>query len=254
MIKFFHDTNIIFKHRMLETIRNPVWVVFGIFQPIAYLVLFMPFLGPLTKLSQFPARSAVQFFVPNILVMLALFGAAFAGFALIEKLRHGVLERLRVTPVSRTALVVGLVLRDVVILLIQSCILILGSLFFGFHAGVVGLVLLFALLLLMGITMASISYSIALAVKDEGTLATTTNFFTLPLLLLAGVFLPLEFAPSWIQWLAVFNPFAYAADAAQALAAGNIIAQPVIVAFAIFIVLSFAALWIVIYSMKEAVA
>jgi hypothetical protein len=36
--------------------------------------------------------------------------------------------------------------------------------------------------------------TIALLVKDEGTLAAITNFFTLPLVLLSGVMLPVAFA------------------------------------------------------------
>lgn len=254
MQKFLRYTKIVFLHNLSETLRNPVWVIFGMFQPIVYLVLFAPFLSPLSELGNFPADNAIQFFVPNVLIMLAMFNTAFVGFSLIDKLRNGVLERFRVTPVSRPALVFGLVLRDGVTLLVQSTLLMIGALFFGFRADIFGLLLLFVLLLLIGITMASISYSLALKLKNEGALASTTNFFILPLFILAGVLLPLEFAPDWIQIVAMVNPFSFAVEAARLLVHGSFLSSPIIITFSIFIILSLVTLRILIQIIKEAVA
>ena len=55
-------------------------------------------------------------FVPGLLIQLALFGTLFVGFGLIAELRAGVVERMRVTPVSRFAMLLGRTLRDVSIL------------------------------------------------------------------------------------------------------------------------------------------
>ena len=58
--------------------------------------------------------------MPGLLVLLAMFGALFTGFGLIAELRAGVIERSRVTPVSRLALLLGRSLRDIVSLLVQA--------------------------------------------------------------------------------------------------------------------------------------
>lgn len=57
--------------------------------------------------------------VPALLVQLALFGTAFVGFGLIAEYRSRVIERMRVTPVSRIALLLGRSLRDVVVLTVS---------------------------------------------------------------------------------------------------------------------------------------
>ena len=44
---------------------------------------------------------AYQWFIPGLLVQMAMFGTLFAGFGIIAELRAGVIERMRVTPVSR---------------------------------------------------------------------------------------------------------------------------------------------------------
>src|SRR5436853_6189141 len=109
--KLIADTYLIGKNELLIQIRNPLWLFFGLFQPIVYLVLFSPFLGGIANAPGFPSESAIQFFVPGLVIMNVLFGASFAGFGLINQLRSGFIERIRVTPVSRLAIVLGLVLR-----------------------------------------------------------------------------------------------------------------------------------------------
>ena len=64
-------------------------------------------------------------FVPGLLIQLGLFGASGVGFGLIAELRAGVIERFRVTPVSRFALLLGRALRDILTLVVQSLILLL---------------------------------------------------------------------------------------------------------------------------------
>ena len=72
--------------------------------------------------------------MPGLLIQLALFGSTFVGFAIISDWRAGMIERYRVTPVSRVAILAGRVLRDVVMLIVQSIVLILAGVAFGLRA------------------------------------------------------------------------------------------------------------------------
>jgi ABC-2 type transport system permease protein len=254
MSKLIADTYLLGKNELLIQVRNPLWLLFGLFQPIVYLVLFAPFLTGIAHTPGFPTGNAIQFFAPGLLILNALFNGVFAGFGLIDKLRSGFLERIRVTPVSRLAIVLGFVLRNSVVLIVQSALLLLTALFFGLHLNPRGTLLVAVLMTLIGITMSSLSYAIALLVKDEGTLAAVTNFFTLPLMILSGVMLPVAFAPASIRAIAKFDPFSYAVDAARALLNGAPSDPAVPQAFALFSVLGVIALWSFIKAMREAVA
>jgi ABC-2 type transport system permease protein len=253
--KLFVDAYLIGKNELLIQVRNPLWLFFGLFQPIVYLVLFSPFLGGIASTPGFPAINAIQFFAPGLLIMNVLFGASFAGFGLIDQLRTGFIERIRVTPVSRLAIVLGLIIRTPIVMIVQSIILLLvAMLFFGLSLNMWGLLMVFIIMIIMGVTMASLSFTIALIVKDEGTLAAITNFFTLPLFLLAGVMLPISFAPKILQNISVIDPFRYAVDASRALLNGDLGNQNIPLVILIFLILgSFAFNWF-ISSMKEAVA
>ncbi len=130
MKKFFLDTYIIFKEEIRILIRNPYWIFFGLFEPVVYLLLFMPFLKGITSAPGFPPESTSRFFVPGLIVMTAMFNSSYAGFGILDLLDSGFIERLRVTPVNRLSLALGFVLQSVAVLLIQSIIICLVSLFF----------------------------------------------------------------------------------------------------------------------------
>jgi ABC-2 type transport system permease protein len=214
---FVRDTWLVFQRYMWLFWRNPVWVVIGVIQPVFYLVLFAPLLEGISRAPGFPPGGAYNVFVPGLLIQLGLFGASGVGFSLIAELRSGVIERLRVTPVSRFAMLLGRTMRDVLIILVQALILILLALPFGLSIHPLGIVLMLALLALLGLMMTPISYALALWLGNEDSFAPLIFTATLPLLLLSGVLLPMTFAPDWLRAIATANPLAHAVDASRAI-------------------------------------
>jgi ABC-2 type transport system permease protein len=208
------------------------------FQPLLYLFLFMPLLENLGGVPGLPVGKTVETFIPGLLVMLALFGSAFVGFTLIDELRTGVIERFLVTPVTRSSILLGRVLRDAFVLVMQCVLITLVAIPFGLSVNVVGFLLSLILYGLIGITMASMSYSFALIYKSEDNLAPTLNTITLPISLLSGIILPLVLAPIWLQDVAKINPFSYAVNASRALFAGNFYSVDIMEGFVIITLLA----------------
>ena len=215
------DTKLMFVRNMQHTLRSPVFVFVSMFQPLMYLLLFMPLLNSLGGVPGLPSGKTVDIFIPGLLVLQALFGTAFVGFSLIDDIRSGVIERFLVTPVKRPAILLGRVLRDAVVLLLQCVLITLVAIPFGLSVNIYGFLLSLLLYALIGITMASISYGFALIYKIEDALAPTLNTITLPVSLLSGIILPLALAPLWLQDLAKIDPFSYAVNATRVLFAGN---------------------------------
>jgi len=220
-MKILHDTRLMFVRNMQHTLRSPVFVFVSMFQPLMYLILFMPLLNGLHNIPGLQAGITVEVFIPGLLVLQALFGAAFVGFSLIDDIKTGVIERFLVTPVNRPAILLGRVLRDALILLLQCILITLVAIPFGLTLNVYGFLLSLLLYALIGITMASISYGFALVYKTEDPLAPTLNTIALPVSLLSGIILPLTLAPVWLQDISKVNPFSYAVNATRALFAGS---------------------------------
>ena len=254
MPRLMRDSWLMFGSQWRVALRNPVWLFIGLFQPICYMLLFAPLLKNLAGAPGFPSGGAYNVFTPGLMIMMAIFGTGFAGFNLLARLQQGVIERLRVTPINRLALLLGIIGVDLVNLLVQTCLLVAVGLLLGFRPDLGGLLILLALLLVSGLMMASLSYTLALLVKDQGALAATVNLFTLPLLLLSGIMLPLSLAPDILQNVAKANPFAYAVDASRALVAGHLGDVTVPQAFIIIGVLAVLTLWWATSSVRKATA
>jgi len=217
-MKLARDTWLLFQRQFSLVLRNPVWLIVGIIQPLYYLFLFGPLLR---KALRVPNAEAYRIFVPGILVQLAIFGTFFVGFALISELRAGVIERTRVTPVSRLAMLLGRSMRDVVTLLFQCTLITVLSIPFGLSAELGNVLLAFALLGLVGLMLSALSYAVALKLRSEDALAPLLNTVGIPILLLSGILLPMSIAPSWLQTASRWNPFTWAVDGTRALFAGD---------------------------------
>lgn len=211
------ETALIFRRAMRLSLRNPIWVILGLIQPILYLVMFGPLLENMTRVQGWPDGDAWSVFVPGLLVQLGIFGAAFVGFGLLHEMRAGVIERMRVTPASRLALLLGRVLRDVVVLFVQGMILICCALLFGLDAPFGGLVVGLLVVALLGAAFSSASYAAALVLKSEDALAPLANGLAVPLLLLSGILLPMSLAPGWLETISDINPLKHVVDGVRAL-------------------------------------
>lgn len=218
-MKLLRDTWLVFGRQIQLFLRNPVWLIVGIIQPVLYLLLFAPLLKP--ALGAKTNAEAYQTFVPGLLVMLAIFGALFVGFGLIAELRAGVIERSRVTPVSRLALLLGRSLRDVVSLLAQAILITVLAIPFGLSVRIGDVLLAYLLLGLIALLCSAVSYAVALKVRSEDALAPLLQTVSQPVLLTAGILLPLIFAPTWLKNVAKWNPFSWAVDGVRALFNGH---------------------------------
>jgi len=220
---FVHDTMLIFRRQMRLSLRNPIWVIIGLIQPVLYLAFFGPLLTKIVGLGLpgLPAGKAYNFFVPGLLIQLGLFGAAFVGFAIIADWRLGVVERFRVTPVSRLALLAGRVLRDVITLIVQAIILVLAGLLFGLRAPLIGLLIGLGFVAIVAVSLSATSYALGLALKSEAGLAPLINMVVVPLMLLSGIMLPMSLGPAWLRTVARFTPFGYIINAMREAFAGS---------------------------------
>lgn len=221
-MKFVREVWLVFQRQMLIVARTPVRLVIGIVQPIAYLVLFAPLLKPaLSSVGAHSTADAYRIYVPGLLVVLVLLSGLFTGFGLLAELRAGVIERARVTPVSRFALLIGRELSEVATLMGQAVLITFLAMPFGLSVRIGPLLLAYLLLIMMGLLAASLSYVAAMLIPSPAALGPFMNTVAQPLALLSGVLLPLSLAPHWLLNIARWNPFYWATNANRALFGGH---------------------------------
>jgi len=241
------DTALIFRREFRVAMRDLTWVGIQIMQPLLYLVLFGPLMETMVENTPgFPPGDVWTIFTPALVVMLALFGSSFVGFALLREYRTGVVERFRVTPVSRVALLLGKVLNNALQAIVQAILLIVVAvLAFGLRAPIGAVLLSLIIVFLLSVTMASVSYSLALTLKSEEAFPALLNSVLLPVLLLSGILIPITtgLAPNWLYWISRINPFSHVVDAERATFRGDFAMDTLFTGSVVLLIITALAVW-----------
>lgn len=247
MIHFISDTRYLFFKYLKLTWRMPMWTLFGLIQPLLWLLIFGQLFKGLSQLPQFPAADYVQFLTPGVIVMTVLFGASWSGVSLLRDLRHGVMEKLLVAPIVRSSIVLSRLLHNAFTVVIQVFLLIAVAALVG--AGLPigqGIFWIWVAVLLLAVGFSAISNALAMFLKQEEPLVVMGNMLTLPLLFFSSALVPASFMPDWMRLVSRINPVTYGVEAVRACYQGDF-SQPfwvslgVLTVFTIFSVIAAVA-------------
>lgn len=223
----FRDTAIVASRELKPVLRDPFSVVFSMVQPLFFLALFAPLLTSVSGVgvsgvAGAGGQGALQWFVPGIVVMSCLFGASMTGSNLLMEMQTGSHERTLVTPLSRSSLLLGRALKEILPVLVQAVIVVAVVAPFGFEVHPLGIVVGTVMLSVFSVGLGSLSYALALATRGQDWIFwTVQQTFLFPVLLLAGMLLPVDAGPGWLRTLSRANPLTYIVDAMRGLFAGS---------------------------------
>jgi ABC-2 type transport system permease protein len=206
-----------------ELLRQPWFVGVTLVQPVIWLLLFGALFKKIVEIPGFQGHSYIAFLAPGVVVMTAMFNSAWSGMALIEDLNRGVTARFLVTPVRREALIAGRMVKEAVVVVIQSLIIVALALIVGatFPGGIAGVAALFAVSALLGAMFGALSNGFALIMRQEEALIGAVQFIVLPLTFLSATFLQASLMPGWIRHVSDFNPVNWAVVAGRAAASSH---------------------------------
>ncbi len=220
---FASDTYHLFMKYMRITWRMPMWTLFGLAQPLIWLIIFSDLFSEMAKLQGWPTTSYANFFLPGVMVMTVLFGSAWAGVSLLREVNFGTVDKMMVTPIHRGAVLFSRVLHSAATVIIQCVVLLIMAFIMDLDLNLSVLPLAAGLVavLTLGIGFASLSNGIAIVLRREEPLVVVGNFMTLPLMFFSSAMMPVKYMPDWIQWCAVVNPINYAVEASRTMLVGK---------------------------------
>lgn len=222
---YLTDVGTVFARELRPLLHEPFSLVFGMVQPLFFLALFGPLLISTTGLGD---AATLQWFVPGILVMSTLFACSMTGSNLLFEVQSGAHERMLVTPLRRSSLIVGRALKEIVPVVGQAVLIVLAALPFGFDLHLAGALLGLVLIAVFGVGLGALSYALALAVRDQDWMFwMVQQTFLFPLMLLSGMLLPLDDGPGWLRGIAAANPLRYLVDGARSTFDGDLTSSAV---------------------------
>ncbi|MFC6091794.1 ABC transporter permease [Saccharothrix lopnurensis] len=241
------DTGLLFRMELLPSLRNPGLMAVAMTQPLFFLLLFGPLMEKLVgAMPGFPPGDSWTVFTPALIIQLALFSASFAGFTLLSDRQNGLLERLRVTPASAVALLLGRTLTNTVHTVVQSLLIIgIAVLLFDLTATPVGVGMILLVAALLSVALASASQALALVLRNEEAFLGLINTVLMPLLLLSGMLIPITtgLAPQWLYTLSRLNPLTHVVDAGRAGFRGDLAFSALSTGMVLLVVMAAASVW-----------
>jgi ABC-2 type transport system permease protein len=214
------DSLLITWRNLLRLQRNPIVIVAIAIFPIVFLLGFW-IVGQ--KLMAAQGVNYIQYLVPVINLQALFFAGLGSAIMLAKDIETGMMERCRAMPISRVAVVAGLVLAYMVRALLATFILLIVAygLGFRFQGGIFSLLGYFSLIVLFTATCIT-GYSIlALKLRNPTLVDAVAIIPYTPLLLLSNGFSPTENFPSWLQPFVRYQPVSVTCDALRALVEGS---------------------------------
>jgi ABC-2 type transport system permease protein len=207
------------RRSVLRTLRQPAMVVPSLTFPLMLLAVNSGGLTSATDLPGFPTDSYVTFVLAVAFVQGGLFGAMSAGTNIANDVETGFLSRLSLTPLSRTALLVGQLAGVVALGLIQATVFLLVGLASGAHldTGLAGAALIVLLMLTIALAFGGLG---AFAALRAGTAEAVQGLFPL---MFAALFLSSTALPrplieiDWFRAITTANPVSYMLEGIRAL-------------------------------------
>ncbi|HJN58195.1 MAG: ABC transporter permease [Nitrososphaerales archaeon] len=250
-----HDTRYLFMRSLKKLIRNPILLFFSLFQPIIFLLLFTQLFSKFASIPDFPAESYLAFATPGILLQNAFSSALQSGTSIVDDLDSGYLHKMLVTPVSRSAILLGRLTSDAFRVTIQSLIILGLAYLLGTSVvtGIGGLLLILATIAFFGLAWSGISLAIGLRTKNSESVFGIGAFLTFPLLFMSTALTPLSFMPEWIQNVSNFNPISYTVNAVRALMLNGYEWNTIIAAYAVIGLIAVLTLGATLYLFRKVI-
>jgi ABC transporter DrrB family efflux protein len=214
------DSRVMAARQLRKILRRPMYVVYLFVQPVIFVLLFRYVFGGAIKTGRV---SYVDFLMPGIIVMTAIFGALTTGLGLTEDLKAGVVDRFRSLPIARSAVLLGRTAADLVINTVTLIIMLLIGVAVGFRPSqpVYQVALAFALVLAFAYVFSWISAFIGLKARDPETAQSVGFIWVFPLVFASSAFVPTASMPGIVHTFADINPVTLTVNAARDLTIGH---------------------------------
>ncbi|MGW1867987.1 ABC transporter permease [Streptomyces mauvecolor] len=214
------DSLVVARRNIIRMTRIPEIVLFGLIQPIMFVVLFTyVFGGSISVGGSTDPKLYKEFLMAGIFAQTVTFATAGAGAGIADDMHKGLIDRFRSLPMARGAVLTGRTLADLVQTALTLMVLAVVALLVGWrtHENIGKVLCGFLLLLLLGYAFSWIGALIGLSVRTPEAATSGGLIWLFPLTFISNAFVPVTGMPSFLQHVAEWNPFSATVAGAREL-------------------------------------
>ena len=151
--------------------------------------------------------------ISHLLRMITVFSVLLPASALVREKERGTVEQLLVSPLTPMQIMLSKVVAMTFVILVATAVALFGVMQLAFGVPIRGnIALLFSLTALFIVATAGIGVFAATLTRNQAQVGMMTLLVVAPMLLLSGIFTPLEMMPDWVRYLMAFSPLRYFID------------------------------------------
>lgn len=205
------DTIQMVKRNLRHIPRSPELLLDVTVQPVIFVVLFVYIFG---GAIQTPGMSYVNYLMAGIFVQTLIFACMTSGIGLAYDMQKGLIDRFRSLPMSRSAVVAGRTITDLIRGMLAVTIMFIVGVAVGFRpeGTVLDWVIGLGILLLFAFAFSWIGVTIGMLVGTPEAVQAALFVFVFPLTFASSAFVPVETMPSWLQPFAEHQPLSVIID------------------------------------------
>jgi ABC transporter DrrB family efflux protein len=213
------DSRVMAARQLRKILRRQTYIAYLFVQPVMFVLLFRYVFGGAIDTGRL---SYVDYLIPGIIVMTAIFGALMTGLGLTEDIKAGVVDRFRSLPIARSAVLIGRTACDLATNLFSLIVMLLIGFAVGFRPSepVYEVALAFVLVLAFAYVFSWVSAFVGLTVRDPETAQGLGFIWVFPLVFASSAFVQTADMPAVVETFAEVNPVTLVVDAARALSTG----------------------------------
>ncbi len=149
-----------------------------------------------------------EFLLPGIMAQTMVFSSAVVAMGLTNDLQKGIVDRLKSLPISRSSVLVGRSISSIIHSSIGIAVMGVTGLLIGWRVrgGFLDGVLGFLLLLLFGFAMVWLGIWVGSLMRTVEAMQGFMFTVMFPLTFVANTFAPTEQMPTWLRFIAEWNP------------------------------------------------
>ncbi|MHC0430791.1 ABC transporter permease [Streptomyces sp. O3] len=223
------DSLVVAKRNLIRMSRIPEMVIFGLVQPIMFVVLFTyVFGGSISVGGSTDPQTYREFLMAGIFAQTVTFATAGAGAGIADDMHKGLIDRFRSLPMARGAVLTGRTIADLAQTALTLVVLAGVALLIGWraHENILKVLAGFGLLLLLGYAFSWIGALIGLSVRTPEAATSGGLIWLFPLTFISNAFVPVDGMPTFLQHVAEWNPFSATVAAARKLFGNTIEGAP----------------------------
>jgi ABC transporter DrrB family efflux protein len=214
------DSLVVARRNLIRMSRIPEMIIFGLIQPIMFVVLFSYVFGGSMNIGGTTDPDVYRnFLMAGIFAQTVTFATAGAGAGIADDMHKGLIDRFRSLPMARGAVLTGRTLADLVQTALTVVVLAAVALLVGWriHEGVPKALGAFALLLLLGYAFSWIGALIGLSVRTPEAATSGGLIWLFPVTFLSNAFVDSSRMTPWLRHIAEWNPFSATVQACREL-------------------------------------